>query len=527
MTMHSCIYLYWGWYWPEVYHHIPLYLAQIAFLYLFDMLLCWSRRDEWTLGFGPIPIVLSTNLFLTFKDDWFWLQFLMIAVGALAKEFIKWERAGHRVHIFNPSAFSLSLFSAGLLLTRTTAISWGQEIAITLHYPPYIYLEIFLIGLVVQGLFSVTLVTLSAAVVLGALNVAFTAYTGLYHFVDSNIPIAVFLGLHLLVTDPATSPRRSSAKLIFGGLYGAAVFGMYALLGWFGAPQFYDKLLCVPVLNLSVRALDRLGARIEQSPAAITRRLSFLEKFFEAGPRRANFAYMSVWAALFAVMFATGFVGNSHPGANPAFWERACGQGKGYACRTWMRILNVNCRQESAQSCIVLGRALNGSPLVARDGLEAAKSFGRACDLGSAEGCSLLASLAHADEGAILQRGCDRGDSVSCFMLGSLLHQGNGLPANPERAVTLFDSSCKKGFARGCSRLGESYLWGEGTGSNPARALASFDVACRGQFGPACANAAAMYRRGLSVPPDKALARKRLEQACELGVKPACNPVDR
>ena len=30
-------------------------------------LLGWSRRDTYTLGFGPFPIVLSTNLFLWFK----------------------------------------------------------------------------------------------------------------------------------------------------------------------------------------------------------------------------------------------------------------------------------------------------------------------------------------------------------------------------------------------------------------------------------------------------------------------------
>src|SRR5437870_4742598 len=30
MTMHSCIYAYWGWYWREVYHYVPLILAQLV-----------------------------------------------------------------------------------------------------------------------------------------------------------------------------------------------------------------------------------------------------------------------------------------------------------------------------------------------------------------------------------------------------------------------------------------------------------------------------------------------------------------
>ncbi len=66
-----------------------------------------------SLGFGPLPIVFSTNLFLWFRDDWFYLQFLLVAAGFLGKEFVRWEREGKSVHIFNPSAFSL-----GALLDR-------------------------------------------------------------------------------------------------------------------------------------------------------------------------------------------------------------------------------------------------------------------------------------------------------------------------------------------------------------------------------------------------------------------------
>ena len=263
LSMHTSIYLYWGWYWREVYHYAPLILAQIVFVYVLDMLVCWSRRDKWILGFGPFPIVFSTNLFLWFKDDWFFLQFLLMSTGVLCKEFVTWKRDGRRTHIFNPSAIALAIFSVGLLLTHSTHITWGEEVAVSLGRPPHIYLEIFALGLVVQALFSVTLVTLSAAAALFVMNLLYTGWTGVYQFVDSNIPIAVFLGLHLLVTDPATSPRRNPGKVLFGGLYGAGVFGLYSMLGWLGAPTFYDKLLCVPPLNLMVQPLDRAGAAIE------------------------------------------------------------------------------------------------------------------------------------------------------------------------------------------------------------------------------------------------------------------------
>src|SRR5689334_19292468 len=234
LAMHTSIYIYWGWYWREVYHYAPLIAAQIVFVYALDMLVCWSRRDEWILGFGPFPIVLSTNLFLWFRDDWFFLQFLLVSTGVICKEFVTWERNGRRCHIFNPSAIALSVFSLGLLLTHSTHLTWGEEVAVSLGRPPYIYLEIFAVGLVVQALFSVTLVTLSAAAALYVLNLAYTGSTGLYYFVDSNIPIAVFLGLHLLVTDPATSPRRSAGKVLFGAIYGALVFAIYEMLGRMG-----------------------------------------------------------------------------------------------------------------------------------------------------------------------------------------------------------------------------------------------------------------------------------------------------
>ena len=43
--------LYWGWYWPPVYAMAPLILGQLVFAYAFDMLLSWSRRDSYKLGF--------------------------------------------------------------------------------------------------------------------------------------------------------------------------------------------------------------------------------------------------------------------------------------------------------------------------------------------------------------------------------------------------------------------------------------------------------------------------------------------
>ena len=133
----ASVLLYWGWYWREVYDSAHLIAAQLVFAYAFDMLLGWSRRDTYTLGFGPFPVIFSINLFLWFKPDWFYLQFLMVALGFAVKELIRWDKDGRRAHIFNPSSFPLAVFSLGLILTGKSDLTWGQDIASTQFYPPH------------------------------------------------------------------------------------------------------------------------------------------------------------------------------------------------------------------------------------------------------------------------------------------------------------------------------------------------------------------------------------------------------
>jgi TPR repeat protein len=504
LAMHTSIYLYWGWYWREVYHYAPLIAAQIVFVYALDMLVCWSRRDEWILGFGPFPIVLSTNLFLWFKDDWFFLQFLMVSTGVLCKEFVTWNREGRRTHIFNPSAIALAIFSLGLLVTNSTHISWAEEVAVSLGRPPYIYFWIFSVGLVVQRLFSVTLVTLCAAATLFLLNVVYTASTGVYYFVDSTIPIAVFLGLHLLVTDPATSPRRNIGKALFGAIYGAAVFTLYGVLGRLGLPTFYDKLLCVPPMNLMVGALDRASVAIET-------RLSGVR--WQFSPRALNLAHMSVWLALFAAMAGSGLVGGRHPGATSEFWNRACVEGRRGGCQTWIRTLNVSCTHGSGRACFTLGQVLDEGRVAPRDTGAAGKDFARACDLKTPGACASLVALVRKDGPDVFSGGCDRGDGESCFILASLYYGGAGLQKDFARGAALFRHSCEHGWPRGCGGLAECYRSGRGVEANAGQALRYFEEACGGGIAASCYAAGAMYQGK-----DGVLAAERFRQACDFSV---------
>src|SRR4249919_1468786 len=255
----GAVILYWGYYWREVHHAAPLIAAQLLFAYGFDSLLAWTHRRKFVLGFGPFPVIFSITLFFWFKDDWFYLQFAMVALGFLAKEFLRWTRDGVNMHIFNPSSFPLAVVSALLLLTNASATTWGFEVAATQFYPPQMYLAIFLVALPGQYLFGVTTMTMSAVVTTFVFSAIYYAATGAFFFSDSHVPIAVFLGMHLLFTDPATSPRTELGRILYGVLYGLSTVLLYSVLIRAGMPGFYDKLLQVPLLNLSAKLLDRLA----------------------------------------------------------------------------------------------------------------------------------------------------------------------------------------------------------------------------------------------------------------------------
>lgn len=368
------VFMYWGWHWRPVYDFAALLTAQLLFAYSFDILLTWSRRETYSLGFGPFPIIFSINLFLWFRDDWFYLQFLMVGIGFLGKEFIRWKREGRTVHIFNPSAFSLGLFSLVLIATGTTNLTWGQEIASTLTLAPMIYLYLFLLGLIVMYFFSITLVSAAAAMVLFSLSALYSALTGVPYFLDSEIPAAVFLGLHLLVTDPSTSPQSQTGKLIFGGLYGAGVFGLYTLLGAYGAPTFYDKLLAVPLLNLSVRGID-------QFVITIRARIGTKRKRFDWPLLHFNQVHMAVWMIFFGSMTVMGKTDGMHPGDSLPFWEQACAQDRPSSCERLIQLEATYCRDNSAWACNELGVHYTKGETVSPDTDVAVGYFSRACEL--------------------------------------------------------------------------------------------------------------------------------------------------
>jgi hypothetical protein len=431
---HTSIFLYWGWYWQPVYEFAPLIVAQLLFAYAFDMLLGWSRRDTYTLGFGPFPIILSTNLFLWFKEDWFYLQFLMIAVGFAAKEFIRWNKDGRQTHIFNPSSFALTIFSLSLILAGASGITWGQDIAITQFYPPQMYLFLFLVALPGQVLFGVTTMTMSAVLTTYLCGLAYYGVTGTYYFFDSYIPIAVFLGMHLLFTDPSTAPRTELGRMIFGALYGLSTIALYELLGAAGLPTFYDKLLQVPLLNLLIKRIDT-AVRAEPlrrlDPAVIGRSLS---------PLRRNLAYVSLWAIVFAVMSAAQGVGDRHRGQWIPFWQQACRQDRAHACEYLAQLHATACRAGSGWSCNELGILQADQQ---RDLPAAALSVQSGCETGFQPACANVV--------VVMAGGPWTAGPPPVEELPILLRGSKG-PMSDRSPGSLYARACDQGWAESCGR---------------------------------------------------------------------------
>ena len=430
----ASILLYWGWYWREVYDSAHLIAAQLLFAYAFDTLLALSRRDDHTLGFGPVPVVFSINLFLWFKPDWFYLQFVLIAAGFAAKELIRWNKGGRRVHIFNPSSLPLGVCSLVLLLTGTSSITWGYEIANTLNYAPHIYLFIFLVSLPGQLLFGVTTMTMSAVVAMYLFGLAYFASTGIYYFFDSYIPIAVFLGMHLLFNDPSTSPRTELGRILFGVLYAAGVIALYAVLDRATIPTFYDKLLAVPVMNLLIQVIDRVAqsnALRRVDPAALGRSLT--------GPRR-NLRYVGVWAVAFIAISAAQGVGDNHRGQWVPFWQQACTEGRTYACRNLGNLVSNYCRARSGWACNEFGILINP-----RQNPEfATRAFREACDLGYEPGCANLDESAWSAPRRTAPAAADY----------QVILQGNKGPLRAMSPGELYSLACEQGFRDGCQRAG-------------------------------------------------------------------------
>ncbi len=353
-----------------------------------------------------------------------------------------------------------------------------------------------------------------SALALIILNLAYTGMTGTYFFIDSNIPIAVFLGLHLLITDPATSPRTATGKAIFGVLYGSGVFLLYGFLGWIGVPTFYDKLLCVPVLNLMVPWIDALARRLRPAGLGEPRTYSDISK-------KANRIHMLVWIIVFSIMLGTSFVGSGHRGNDIDFWQEACDKELRNGCQSLFDINRNLCRKGVAPACTRASDVARRYPAVT-DQLELGQLVSRGCDLGHLEACDEFREYIRNGGQKVLDEACSAKDYASCFISGMVSMFGVGTTVNSAAAIDRWTIACDGRWARACGFLGETYLLGKNVDANPVAAARYLDDACDLDYPSACMTLGLMYQRGHGVPHDEAMGHQLLQTACDSHWQLAC-----
>jgi len=197
-------------------------------------------------------------------------------------------------------------------------------------------------------------------------------------------------------------------------------------------PGFYDKLLQVPLLNLSAKLLDRLARspwleRID--PAAWGRGLV---------PRRRHLAYMSVWAVAFGAMSASGYVGDRHPGQYLPFWQQACAANTRTACEDLYFQEDGYCEDGSGWACNELGILLAEHYANPK---RAAMSFERACGLRFSPGCDNAAAMDHA--------GTFRRASPTVADYQFIL-TGSKAPLDDREPARLYARACDQGWPGTC-----------------------------------------------------------------------------
>jgi len=262
--VHLSIFLYWGLYWSDVRSFMPRLLDLCLFAYAIDAIFSFARYKSWRIGLGPLPIVFSSNLFVWFDGrGWYW-HYVLLAIGIACKHFV--QRDGR--HVFNPSAIGISVLAIPCLLFphRLGEVDVGHPIAAAPNMAEWI----LLVSLISLRIVPVVLTTIGAVLINPPFSglIERTIHT---HPYTPGVPWApILLGLTLLITDPATTPRKPVGQLLFGAVY----MMLFAIIGtMLNAPtegtdtlNFWAKVLPIPIVNWLVPWFDRIGDKLVPRP---------------------------------------------------------------------------------------------------------------------------------------------------------------------------------------------------------------------------------------------------------------------
>jgi serine/threonine protein kinase/TPR repeat protein len=199
---------------------------------------------------------------------------------------------------------------------------------------------------------------------------------------------------------------------------------------------------------------------------------------------------------------------------------------------------NLACTRGNGESCRRLGAMYFFGPElgVAKDEIQGAKFFSKACDAGDANGCAALGMVYEGGSGVskdylhaatLYSKACDAGDSAGCAWLGDMYYAGRAVAQDYPRAAALYTKACDAGNANGCSWLGSMYTTGRGVSEDGSRAAEFFTKACYGGVSSSCMALAENYEFGWGVGKDIREAAMLYKKACTMGYEDSCSKAEK
>lgn len=271
--------------------YAPLIVYQLIFAVAFELLLSLHRYGNARIGYSVLPIVLSINLFIWIKPQYFYAQLLMVAFAVWSKHYIARTVNGTTSHVFNPSGIAMAVASLVLLCLGPNKYSLLNAIIDSYHQSrPHIFVFVLAVGSISQWAGRVSLVSLGTLLMLFTASRTCEWLTGMpamNRWVDPSI----LVGVTLLITDPATCPQKSFGKLLFGACYALGILTSYTTLSYLHLPGYYAKIPFVPILNVVAPYFDRLAISIRWETMLST--------------LRGRMAQTVVYAAIFLILLPT------------------------------------------------------------------------------------------------------------------------------------------------------------------------------------------------------------------------------
>ncbi len=121
-----------------------------------------------------------------------------------------------------------------------------------------------------------------------------------------------------------------------------------------------------------------------------------------------------------------------------------------------------------------------------------------------------------------LRKRAEQGNAEAQFRLGSLYGNGEGVPLDHDRAMTLFMQACKQGHENACVTIAWMYATGAGVAVDEDKARELYLMTARHGSAKAQYVVATMYRFGqYGTEPDLQQALHWYQQAADQGSAPA------